>query len=505
VPNDRVQILSIQGFGGRTAPDNGGYAMKIIEGLSYDDVLLIPRYTELVPHLTSLRTRLAGDIHLNIPMVSAAMDTVTETELAIAIALAGGAGVIHRNLSPEDQGRQVSKVKRYLNWIIDSPISIDRNERIGTARMMMRRHGISGLMIVGDDNRIEGILTRRDLRFCNDDSLRVEEVMTADPVTENQSVTLHSAKEKFDKHKVEKLPVVDDQNHLVGLITVKDMEKQAKFPNAATDAKGRLIVGAAISAFDYDKRIPLLMENKVDFVVIDVAHGNTDAVMRATEDIKKKYDVLLVSGNVVDAKGTANLISAGADAVKIGVGPGASCTTRVVAGVGVPQFTAVVDSAEEARKYNIPIMADGGIKYSGDIVKALAGGANTVMLGSALAGLKESPGKEILYDGRIFKEYRGMGSVAAIREGSGDRYQMQADEEIVPEGVEGRVPYKGELSSYMHQLAMGIRKGMSYCGCGDITELQKYATFVKISSAGLRESHPHDLIMTHEPPNYSKH
>ena len=479
--------------------------MAVKEALSYDDVLLVPGYTDVVPHLTELKTRLVGDISLNIPIISAAMDTVTEKDLAIALALQGGAGVIHRNLNPEEQASQVSKVKRYLNWIIDSPVSIDKNQSIGDARHLMKKFGFSGLMVVDPANTIEGILTRRDLRFCKDDNLKIAQVMTIDPVTENRDVSLQSAKEKFDKHKVEKLPVVDNDNKLIGLITVKDMEKQALFPNAATDKKGRLIVGAAISPFDYDKRIPELIKAKVDFVSIDVAHGNTDSVMRATEAIKKKYNILLVSGNIISAKGTANLISAGADAVKVGVGPGASCTTRIVAGVGVPQFTAVMDSAEEAKKHNIPIIADGGIKFSGDIVKALAAGAHTVMLGSALAGLKESPGKEILYDGRIFKEYRGMGSVAAIKEGSGDRYQMQENEAIVPEGVEGRVPYKGELKKYIHQLSMGLRKGMSYCGCKTIPDLQNYDNFVKITSSGIRESHPHDMIMSQEPPNYSSH
>ncbi len=479
--------------------------MGIKEALSYDDVLLVPHYTDVVPHMTDIGTRLAGDIRLKIPIVSAAMDTVTEKDLAIALALEGGAGVIHRNLSPAEQAGQVAKVKRFLNWIIDSPVTIDAASSIGDAKTLMKRHGFSGLLVVDDQNIINGILTRRDLRFCRDDSLKISEVMTTELITEGRDVSVQSAKEKFDRFKVEKLPVVDDANHLVGLITVKDLEKQAKFPNAATDTKGRLIVGAAISAFDYDKRLPLLIENKVDFVVIDVAHGNTDSVKRATEMIKKKYDVLLVSGNVIDGSGTASLISAGADAVKIGVGPGASCTTRVVAGVGVPQFTAVMESAEEAAKHDIPIIADGGIKYSGDIVKAIAAGAHTVMLGSALAGLKESPGKEILYDGRIFKEYRGMGSVAAIKDGSGDRYQMQENEEIVPEGIEGRVPYKGELKTYVHQLTMGLRKGMSYCGCRTLPELQAYDDFVKISSAGLKESHPHDIIMSQEPPNYSKH
>ena len=387
--------------------------------------------------------------------------------------------------------------------IRDRPFTINEDQTVAEAQQIMRRYGISGLPVLNRDGLLCGILTSRDLRFCRELPQKVSQVMTHQVVTEMESVTVQSAKEKFDTHKIEKLPVVNSAQQLIGLITVKDLEKQAQYPKAATDSWGRLIVGAAISPFDFRQRLPLLIEKKVDFVAIDVAHGNTESVVRATEQIKKEFDVILISGNVIDGEGTRRLISAGADAVKVGVGPGASCTTRIVAGVGVPQFTAVYESAQAAKSYNIPIVADGGIKFSGDIVKAIAAGANTVMIGGLFAGLKEAPGREILFDGRIFKEYRGMGSVAAIKEGSGDRYQMADSDEVVPEGIEGRVPYKGELKKYLYQLTTGLRKGMAYCGCKTISDLQNYQQIIKITAAGLKESHPHDVIMTQEAPNYS--
>jgi IMP dehydrogenase len=445
---------------------------------------------------------LCADIFLNIPVISAAMDTVTEWELAIALALQGGAGVIHRNLSPADQAEQVARVKRYLNWIIENPITISKDQSISEARQIMEHSGISGLPVL-HKNRLCGILTNRDLRFCRDFSQTVEQVMTPSPIVEHESVTKESAQEKFDLHKIEKLPVVDRKGHLIGLITVKDMEKNHQYPKAALDQTGRLIVGAAISPMDFDQRLPLLIDNKVDFVVIDVAHGNTESVVQASKTIKQKYRIPLIGGNVISAEGTRNLINVGVDAVKVGVGPGASCTTRVIAGIGVPQFSAVLNSAEVALKHNIPIVADGGIKYSGDITKAIAAGASTVMIGNLFAGLKEAPGREIIYEGRIFKEYRGMGSMGAIKEGSGDRYQMSTDEDPVPEGIEGRVPYKGELKGFLHQLVTGLRKGMAYTGCRTIAELQSYRKFVRITSAGLRESHPHDMMISQEAPNYS--
>ncbi len=474
------------------------------ESLSYDDVLLVPAYSEIVPGDVCVKTRLAGDLMLNIPLVSAAMDTVTEEKLAIAIALEGGAGVIHRNLSPEEQGRQVAIVKRYMNWVIESPFTVYQNQTIKDVREVINKHGISGLPVLDSDDRLCGIITGRDLRFCRDDTLKVSDIMTRDPVVEHGTPTTESAQEKFDRYKIEKLPVVDSSNRLTGLITVKDMEKHQQFPNAAIDRRGQLIVGAAVSPQDYEKRLPILTDAHVDFVVFDVAHGDTLSVIDAVKAVKAKYDVMVVSGNVATAEATRRMIDAGVDAVKVGVGPGSICTTRIVAGIGVPQLSAVVWCAEEAAKDDIPIIADGGIKFSGDITKAIAGGASSVMLGNLFAGLKEAPGREIIYDGRMFKQYRGMGSIGALKEGSGDRYRLGENEEPVPEGIEGRVPYKGELRPFVNQLVVGLKKGMGYCGCADIAELKRYDNFVRITAAGLAESHTHDVVITHEAPNYSK-
>jgi IMP dehydrogenase len=442
------------------------------------------------------------DIYLNVPVISAAMDTVTESDLAIAIALEGGAGVIHRNLTPEIQANHVGKVKRFLNWIIDHPVTVSPGQAISDVMELIQEYNISGLPVV-DEGKLVGIITGRDLRFCTDYSILVGDAMTKNPIVANEYPTPESAREKFYMHKIEKLPVVDSKGRLTGLITVKDMEKKLLSPGAAIDGKGRLIVGAAISPQDFRKRIPLLMENYVDFVVMDTAHGDSMSVIEAVRSIKKEYDIPVIGGNVATAEGTRRLIDAGADAVKIGVGPGSICTTRIVAGIGVAQLTAVMDCAEEADKLDIPVIADGGIKYSGDITKAIAAGASTVMIGNMLAGLKESPGKEIIFEGRIFKSYRGMGSIAAIKEGSGDRYQMSKNDAPVPEGIEGRVPYKGELKPFLYQLVTGLRKGMSYCGCSDIPAMRKYRKFGKISSAGLKESHAHDISITQEAPNYS--
>lgn len=477
---------------------------EIEESLSYDDVLLLPGYSEILPGDAVVRSRLAGDLFLNVPILSAAMDTVTEDRMAIALALEGGAGVIHRNLSPKRQAEQVAKVKRFLNWIIESPITVEKNHSIADVRRTIAASHISGLPVTDDSGRLCGIITGRDLRFCKDDSLLVENVMTKEVVVERGSPTLESAQEKFDKHKIEKLPVVDGEGKIVGLITVKDMEKHQLYPNAALDRNGRLVVGAAVSPNDYETRLPLLLESRVDFVVLDTAHGDTKSVIGAVREIKRRFKVLVIGGNVATREGTRRLIDAGADAVKIGVGPGSICTTRVVAGIGVPQFSAVLWCAEEAAKSDIPIIADGGVKYSGDIAKAIAAGASTVMVGGLFAGLKEAPGKEIIYDGRMFKEYRGMGSIGAIREGSGDRYQIRDNEDPVPEGIEGRVPYKGELKPFLHQLVTGLRKGMGYCGCATVDELRRYRKFVRISAAGLKESHIHDVTITQEAPNYSK-
>ena len=473
------------------------------EALSYDDVLLLPGYSDILPRECEVKTVLCGDITLNIPILSAAMDTVTEEKLAIAIALEGGAGVIHRNLSPEAQAQQVAAVKRYLNWVIDSPVSVGEDASVKDVKALMNKFRVSGLPVLNNDNRLVGIITGRDLRFCRNDSLAVTDVMTKDPIVEQGKPTVSSAREKFDRHRIEKLPVVDAEGRLTGLITVKDMEKHDRFPAAATDKGGRLIVGAAVSPQDYPERLPLLKSAKADFVVLDTAHGDTKNVMEAVAGIKKRFDIPVIGGNVASKEGTRRLIEAGADAVKIGIGPGSICTTRVVAGVGVPQFTAVWDCAEEAAKSGIPIIADGGIKFSGDITKAIGAGADVVMIGNLFAGLKEAPGSEIIFDGRIYKEYRGMGSLGALNEGAGDRYQIGKDETPVPEGIEGRVPYKGELRSYLQQLVSGLRKGMGYCGCKTIAELKKYRGFVKITAAGLRESHAHDVTITQEAPNYT--
>ena len=478
--------------------------MKINEGLSYDDILLIPGYASLLPQEIEIKTKLAGNIFLNVPIVSAAMDTVTEEKLAIALALEGGTGVIHRSLEPEIQAEQVGRVKRFLNWIIEKPLTITKNNTVLEARKLMNKNSISGLPVIDLSGKLCGIITSRDLRFCRDNTLKVDKIMTPNPFVESENVTPESAMEKFDSHRIEKLPVINSKGKLIGLITVKDMEKHNNYPNAATDSSGRLIVGAAVSPLDYSVRIPLLIEKKIDFVVMDTAHGDSKNVIKAIEKIKTDYNITVIGGNVATKEGTKHLIEAGADAVKVGVGPGSICTTRVVAGIGVPQFTAVLECSEEASKNNIPIIADGGIKYSGDITKAIAAGADSVMIGNLFAGLKETPGREIIYDGRMFKEYRGMGSIGAIQEGSGDRYNVSSNEEIVPEGIEGRVPFKGDLKHFLHQLTTGLQKGMGYCGCSNIQELKNYKKFTKITTLGLKESHAHDIVITHEAPNYSR-
>jgi len=475
------------------------------ETLSYDDVLLVPAYSEVLPRDVDVSTRLAGNVQLRVPILSAAMDTVTEERLAVSLALQGGAGVIHRNLSPEQQAEQVGGVKRYLNWIIDRPVTVEEDRTIREVRAIMERDKVTGLPVVGADGRLVGIITARDLRFRRDDSALVRDAMTRDPIVETLCATPSSARDKFDEHRIEKLPVVDESGRLCGLITVKDMEKHDRYPNAATDAGGRLVVGAAVSPQDYEHRVPLLVAARVDFVVLDTAHGDSRNVVEAIRGLKRRWpDLPVIGGNVATREGTKRLIEAGSDAVKVGVGPGSICTTRIVAGIGVPQFTAVLWCAEEAAKSGTPIIADGGIKYSGDIVKAIAAGAQAVMLGNLFAGLKEAPGREVLYEGRIYKEYRGMGSMGALKDGSGDRYGIAKDELPVPEGIEGRLPYKGELKTYLHQLVAGLRKGMGYCGCVDLGALRRYRNFVRISASGLRESHAHDILITQEAPNYSR-
>jgi len=477
--------------------------MSFTESYSYEDILLMPGYSEVLPRDCDVRTVLCKGVNLNIPVLSAAMDTVTEHKLAIALALEGGAGVIHHNLSVEVQAKEVAAVKRHLNWVIEDPVTVDENARIKDIKDLMRRYNISGMPVLDKNRKLIGIITSRDLRFCRDDSLSVALVMTKSPVSVRGTPAPSEARSKFDEHRIEKLPVVDDENRLIGLVTVKDMEKHDLHPNAATDAGGRLIVGAAISPYDFEERIPMLKEAKVDFVVLDTAHGDTKNVIDAVCLAKKKFDIPLIAGNVATKEGCRRLIDAGADAVKVGMGPGSICTTRIVAGIGVPQFSAVLNCAEEAAKSGVPVIADGGIKFSGDLTKAISAGADSVMIGNLFAGVKEAPGREIIFDGRIYKEYRGMGSIGAINDGSGDRYKITKDEVPVPEGIEGRVPFKGELRFFLQQLVYGLRKGMGYTGCRNIEELKSYKKFCKITAAGMRESHVHDVQITQEAPNYS--
>jgi len=475
------------------------------ESLSYDDVLLQPGYADFLPGAAKVQTQLTKKIKLNVPILAAAMDTVSEDRLAIALALEGGAAVIHRNLPPQVQAEHVGRVKRYLNWVIENPVVVRQGETVDAVQKLMIQHGVSGLPVVDHEKKLVGIITGRDLRFCTDYSQLVDDVMTKNPVTEVDGVNLATAEEKFNKYKIEKLPVVDKDGRLIGLVTVKDMEKHQAFPNAAVDEAGRLIVGAAVSPQDWEKRVPLLLQAKVDFVVLDTAHGDSANVINAVKAMKTAYpDLQVIGGNVATKEGTKRLVDAGADAIKVGVGPGSICTTRIVAGIGVAQFTAVWDCAEEAAKAGVPVIADGGIKFSGDIVKAIGAGAAAVMLGNLFAGLKEAPGKEIIYEGRIFKEYRGMGSLGAIKDGAGDRYAMDKKTDPVPEGIEGRVAFKGELKPFVHQLVTGLKKGMGYTGCKNLDELRSYRKFVRISSAGLRESHAHDVHITQESPNYSR-
>ncbi len=478
--------------------------MEIRESLSYDDVHLLPGYSDVLPREVRTRTRLTSGISLNIPVISAAMDTVTEAEMAIALALEGGAGVIHRNLSPERQAEQIRKVKRHLNWIIEEPVTIEADRTLRDVWAIMDRKKVGGLPVIDANGVLVGIITSRDLRFKKDETSLVRDVMTKELVLCKGEPTVEEARKLFDAHRIEKLPVVDKDGRLKGLVTVKDMEKHEMFPYAAVDASGKLLAGAAVSPQDFEVRIPLLLEARCDFVALDTAHGDSKNVVDAVIAIKKRYNIPVIAGNVATREGTRRLVDAGADAVKVGIGPGSICTTRIVAGIGVAQFSAVLECAEEADKNNIPVIADGGIKYSGDIAKAIGAGASTVMIGNLFAGLKEAPGREIIFDGRIYKTYRGMGSLGALQDGAGDRYQIAKDETPVPEGIEGRVPYKGELKGFLHQLVAGLKKGMGYTGCRSIDELRAYRQFVKISPAGLRESHAHDVTITQEAPNYSK-
>lgn len=479
---------------------------KIIkQAYTFDDVLLVPCKSEVLPKDVSLVTRLTNKIKLNIPIMSAGMDTVTDSKMAIAVAREGGIGIIHKNMSIEQQAVEVDKVKRQENGVIKDPFFLSPDHTIKDALELMSKYRISGVPITVN-KKLVGIITNRDIVFETNYDRKISEVMTKDHlITASSHTTLDEAKEILKKNKIEKLPLVDDDFNLSGLITIKDIDKAIKFPNAAKDSTGRLLCGAAVGVTgDMMERTAALYKASVDVIVIDTAHGHSKGVLEAVEKIKKAFpDLQLIAGNVATPEAIHDLIQAGADCVKVGIGPGSICTTRVVAGIGVPQLTAVMDCAEEANKFNIPIIADGGIKYSGDIVKALAAGASTVMLGSMFAGCEEAPGDTEIYQGRSYKVYRGMGSLAAMAAGSKDRYFQEGNKKLVPEGVEGRVPYKGLVSDTIFQLVGGIRSGMGYVGAKDIHSLFENGRFVVQSSAGLRESHPHDIVITKEAPNYS--
>ncbi|RKG66887.1 IMP dehydrogenase [Corallococcus sp. CA054B] len=473
--------------------------------LTFDDVLLLPGESAVTPRDADLTTRLTRNIRLNVPLLSAAMDTVTEARTAIAMAQEGGIGVIHKNMTPEQQALEVLKVKKFESGMVVDPITIDPKAPLARALELMKVHGVSGVPVV-QGKRLVGILTSRDVRFEKNLSQKVEDVMTTKLVTGREGITQDDATKLLHEHRIEKLLVVNEAYELKGLVTIKDIEKRRTHPFAAKDAKGRLLCAAAVGvSADREARIDALVKAGVDVIVVDTAHGHSKGVIEGVRDTRKNFKGFdLIAGNVATAEGTRALIEAGVDAVKVGIGPGSICTTRVVAGVGVPQVTAVDDCAREADKHGVPIISDGGIKYSGDIVKALAAGASSVMIGSLFAGTEESPGDVILYQGRSYKSYRGMGSLGAMKQGAKDRY-FQSDVEavkLVPEGIEGRVPYKGTLAMNVHQMLGGIRSGMGYVGCATIEELRTKATFTRITSAGLKESHVHDVIITEEAPNY---
>jgi len=477
------------------------------EALTFDDVLLVPAHSSILPSHVDTKTRLTRKITLNVPLVSSAMDTVTESRLAVALAQEGGIGIIHKNMSIDEQASEIDKVKRSESGMIVDPVTMTPDQKVFEALEAMSRYRISGLPVVDKTGRLVGILTNRDLRFCTQKDLPIRALMTSENlVTVPKGTTLDQAKELLHKHRIEKLPVVDAQFRVVGLITVKDIQKQIKYPFACKDELGRLRVGAALGiAKDTLDRAAALIEARVDLLVVDTAHGHSEGVLQMVGALREKYpDMQLVGGNVATAAGAKALIERGADAVKVGVGPGSICTTRIVTGAGVPQITAIGAAGPACEAAGVPLIADGGIKFSGDIVKALAAGANVVMIGSLFAGTEESPGETVLYQGRTFKEYRGMGSLGAMKRGSSDRYfQDEFDErKLVPEGIEGRVPYKGPLSALIGQLVGGLRAGMGYTGCRDIDALRRDARFVRITSAGLRESHAHDVIITKEAPNY---
>lgn len=480
----------------------------IPEGLSFDDVLLVPAYSQVLPRDTDVSTRLAGDIKLNIPILSAAMDTVTEARLAIAIAREGGIGIIHKNLTPEEQATEVDKVKRSQAGVITHPFTLTPEHTLADAENLMSKYRISGVPITDEKGILVGILTNRDLRFEEDYTKKIKEVMTPKEriITVPPGTTLEEAKKILHKHRIEKLPIVDDMGRLLGLLTVKDIIKARDFPNRCVDEMGRLRVGAAVGVGEDELlRADALVEAGVDVLVVDSAHGHSALVLEMVSMLKKRHPKTpVIAGNVVTKEGAKALIDAGADAVKVGVGPGAICTTRVVTGVGVPQITAIMDVAVVCREKDIPLIADGGIKYSGDIAKAIAAGADSVMIGSLFAGTEESPGERILYEGRTYKLVRGMGSIKAMQKGSKSRYmQFEAEpSKLVPEGIEGRVPYRGALADVIFQLVGGLRAAMGYCGCRDIKSFKENTKLIKITSAGLKESHPHDVTITEDAPNY---
>lgn len=481
----------------------------IAEAITFDDVLLVPAKSSVLPRDVSLKTKLTKNITLNIPFISSAMDTVTEARLAIALAREGGLGILHKNMSIEKQAEEVDKVKRTEHGMITNPITLSADSFVRDANLIMRKYKISGLPVVGEDGTLIGIITNRDLKYRKDENTKVYDIMTKENlITASVGTTLEQAKQILLENRIEKLPIVDAEYKLKGLITIKDIDKTEQYPNACKDSGGRLRVGAAVGvAADTLERVKALIEAGVDLITVDSAHGHSEGILKTVKDIKSNFDIDVIAGNIVTAEAAEDLIKAGADAVKVGVGPGSICTTRVVAGVGVPQISAVNDVYQIAKKYGVSVIADGGIKYSGDVVKAIAAGADVVMIGGLFAGTTEAPGEEVLYEGRKFKVYVGMGSLAAMDRGSKDRYfqDVEADvKKLVPEGIEGRVPFKGNLSDVVYQMIGGLRAGMGYCGTGTIEGLKTEAKFVKITAAGLRESHPHDVQISKEAPNYQK-
>jgi IMP dehydrogenase len=476
------------------------------EALTFDDVLLIPQHSRILPKDVKLVTNLTKKIKLNIPIMSAGMDTVTESKLAIAVAREGGIGIIHKNMSIAEQALEVDHVKRRDNCVIYDPLSLKRNNTLGEAKKLVEKYKISGVPIIEDNGKLAGIITNRDMRFETDNSKKISEIMTKDNlVTAKVGTSLQDAKEILKSKKIEKLPLIDEDFVLKGLITIKDIEKAINFPNSSKDEKGKLLVGAAVGVTkDILERAKALIDANVDVLVIDTAHGHSQSVLDAVKKIKKNFfQIQIIAGNIATAKAAEDLIKAGADAIKVGIGPGAICTTRVIAGIGIPQITAIYDCAQIAAKYDIPLIADGGIKYSGDIPKAIAAGASVCMMGSLFAGTEESPGENIIYNGRVFKTYRGMGSYSAMAAGSNDRYFQDNTKKLVAEGVEGRVPHRGKVSEIVYQLIGGLRAAMGYCGVRTIQELKDKGKFVKITSAGIKENHPHNIFITKEESNYS--